>query len=508
MTPDELLDMATGDDVSERYDPPFPAGTVSVNATPEAEADPDLPDWMTHPRGLLCVRLPSGGVAYLEGDVSRDTIVRNLREAPVAEDVAHEAARSARGSTSPYNYAPPQDDDERFIQELIQDSARRRPASYASAGPSTWDRTPSRQYAFAPPGGTDPAEVERKAAEMRHYRAARKLVDAEEAAADPAEPFDSGTLTEMLARPDTGPTYRADGIIPANASTTIVAQNKAGKSTSLGNLARSLITGEPFLDRFDVDPITGRFAVLNYEVDGRQAARWYEEIGVPEDRVYFVNLRGRRNPLSHPGDRERLAKELRDAEVETVAVDPFGQAFPGENQNDSGEVSAFLRDLDRFARSEVGATDLILTVHAGWGGDRTRGSSALEDWPDSIITLTKDVQGTRYLKARGRDVDIEEDALSFDPETRRLSMTGDGSRREVTDTRHIEQVTPSVVAYVNAHPGCSQNAVEHKVAGNTHQIRNALRVAAETGQIHREKVGGKWILGPPRPGSATSAGPK
>ena len=76
------------------------------------------------------------------------------------------------------------------------------------------------------------------------------------------------------------------------------AQRKTGKTTAVGNLARCLLTGQPFLWKFDTVPLTGRVVVLNYEVTGAQFARWMHDIDVPADRLYVVNLPGRRNLLA------------------------------------------------------------------------------------------------------------------------------------------------------------------------------------------------------------------
>jgi hypothetical protein len=348
------------------------------------------------------------------------------------------------------------------------------------------------------PGGYDPIQVELEAQRIRTREAAKKLVADEKAATDIGESFDAGLLVEILLRP-AGPADRIAGLMPADGSTIVSAQRKTGKTTFLGNLTRSLITGEPFLDRFEVQPLTGRVGFLNYEVSAHQIARWLDEMGVPADRIYLANLRGRRNPLTHPGDRARLAAEMRAHEVEAAIFDPFSNMFPGENQNDNGEVAAFLRDLAVFTREEVGASDLVLAVHAGWDATRSRGASALEDWPDSIISLTKDELDTRYLRATGRDVDVPEAMLTFNHETRQLSMASDaGSRRDVGMARGAVQVTPAVVQYVLANPGCSQMAVEDHVEGNSGQIRAAIRTAADTGQITRKKDGRKWVLGPPQ----------
>jgi sugar phosphate isomerase/epimerase len=116
---------------------------------------------------------------------------------------------------------------------------------------------------------------------------------------------------------------------------------------------------------------------------GRRGRRFH-------DRLFLVDLRGRRNPPRDGEDRERLAQHLRDQGVESLIVDPFGRAFTGSSHNDAGEVGAWLAELDRWARADVGARDVILSAHAGWNGERTRGASALEDWADTTITLVRD----------------------------------------------------------------------------------------------------------------------
>ena len=260
-------------------------------------------------------------------------------------------------------------------------------------------------------------DVTRETWRLQVNEAARESVSA--AKAPPAAPFDADLLVEVLARPPEPPS-RVEGLIATEASTLVVAQRKTGKTTLLLNLLRCLLTGEDFLDRFAVRPVAGRVALLNFEVSGAQVARWAADVGVPGDRLFLVNLRGRANPFRHAGQRQRLADALRAQQVESLAVDPFGRAYTGTSQNDPGEVSDWLTDLDLFARTEVGASDLILSAHAGWNGERTRGASALEDWPDTVLTLTRDPsnEATRFLRAFGRDVEVEEDRLHFDPLSR------------------------------------------------------------------------------------------
>lgn len=184
-------------------------------------------------------------------------------------------------------------------------------------------------------------------------------------------------------------TFRIQNLLPAEGSMVVNAQHKKGKTTLVINVAHSLITGQDFLGAFRVHPISGRVGMINYEVSSEQFGRWARDAGVPEDRLVKINVRGKRNPFAHPEDLKILGEVLRASEVETLIVDPFGNAYTGTNQDSSGEVGAWLAELNRFAGSVVGVADLILTVHSGWNQERARGSSTLGDWPDSIVYLTR-----------------------------------------------------------------------------------------------------------------------
>lgn len=337
--------------------------------------------------------------------------------------------------------------------------------------------------------------VHSKLRDLRVTDDARRRYDLERRG--PAEPFDLDTLAAVLARP-ASPPARVDDLIPWAAGTLLTAQRKTGKTTTVLNLARCLLTGEDFLGRFGVRPVAGTVALLNYEVSAAQVARWAYEVGVPADRLLLVNLRGRRNPLSDAEDRARLASALRARDVESMIVDPFGRAYVGGSQNDAGEVGAFLSQLDTFARSEVGALDLVLTAHAGWNGERTRGSSALEDWADSVLTLTRDTgdddtegDGARYLRAIGRDVDVDEDRLTFDPATRLLSLSGAGSRKSARDDRKLDTLAASLLATITTAPGLGANELERRLKADgvpfqKGDVAKAARRLEMSGQIRRD----------------------
>jgi hypothetical protein len=334
----------------------------------------------------------------------------------------------------------------------------------------------------------------------------------------PLPPFDAGTLRDMLARPRP-PRARVDGLILWEASTLIPAQRKTGKTTLLLNLGRSLLTGEPFLGKFEVRPLDGIVAFLNYEVSGDTIARWADEAGLDQNRFFIVNLRSRRNPLADPEDRATLAALLRSRGTEAILTDPFGRAYTGANHNDNGEVGAWLADLDRWTRGEVGGRDLVLTTHAGWNQERTRGPSALEDWADSIVTMTRDREGgdngPRYLRAIGRDVDVEEDRLNYDPETRLLSLSGSGSRKTAANKAHNEALEKAVLVVITDNPGITSGDIGTHVraAGVGFQSgdeRQAAQRLVERGlarvEIGKRSAKHHFAVDPSRPLPTTTGG--
>lgn len=303
-------------------------------------------------------------------------------------------------------------------------------------------------------------DVARRARQIKVERLARAKADAEDASDAPD--IDAALLGEVLTR-SPAPPPRVEELIPAEAGTLIVAQRKTGKTTLQLNLARCLIDGRDFLGRFGVRPIDGNVAILNYEVSGSMLAEWANDHGVPHDRCLLVNLRGRRNPLRQPADTERLTSLLRQHDVESLIVDPFGRAFTGTNQNDPGDVGTWLTALDHFARQDgAGCIDIILAAHAGWNGERTRGSTALEDWADSIVTITRDRENDqqRFLRAEGRDVLVDEDQLLFDARTRRLSLAGTGSRKTTGKIRQVEALMPAVIDLLTETPSMSGNQLD------------------------------------------------
>lgn len=325
--------------------------------------------------------------------------------------------------------------------------------------------------------------VSREVLTLRVRAEAKRRVAAE---CGTRRPFDAALLQDVE---DEAVRWRAEGLLATGGRMLLSAQRKTGKTITALNLSRDLILGGAFLGRFRVAPVTGRVAFLNFEVARAQAGRWGREVGVPGHRLLTVHLRGCPNPFADVEDTARLVVLMREFAVEVVIVDPFGRAYPGKSQNDAGEVGAWLSDLDRFVTA-AGASELILTAHAGWDGERTRGTTALEDWADTVAYLVKDKEDehVRYFRAIGRDVEVEEDRLEYDPVTRRLTLAGSGSRATARVERRTEELVEGVVEAVTREPGATTGrlGVLMREAGlglQRGEAGRAARAAADAGRI-------------------------
>jgi AAA domain len=317
------------------------------------------------------------------------------------------------------------------------------------------------------------ADVAAETRRVRITREARRRVDQEEHEQTWREPPSTWNLTDELAKPDETITYRVEELLPAHGNAVIVAQYKAGKTTLCTSLVRSLADGEPFLNRFDVNPPDGRIAIFNYEVNEAQHRAWLRNSGIVNtDRVCVLNARGFQLTPTVPKIEDWLVRWLAQRKVSTWIVDPFARAFVGcGDENSNSDVGVFLDALD-VIKERAGVSELIMPVHTGrgeqnTGQERARGATRLDDWADVRWLLTVDEQRRRYFRASGRDVDVDEESLAFDEATRRLTLGG----WDRQGMKH-QDLMNDVVAFVRDNPGLGVNEIILGIAkGRTRAVR-------------------------------------
>jgi hypothetical protein len=89
---------------------------------------------------------------------------------------------------------------------------------------------------------------------------------------------------------------------------------------------------------------------------------------------------------------------------------------------------AFTAAVDELKRLS-GVQEVVIPVHTGRaivtdGNEHSRGATSLEDWADALWFLTKDDKDRRFLRALGRDVELESTELQYEPPDRSLHFTG------------------------------------------------------------------------------------
>jgi len=231
-------------------------------------------------------------------------------------------------------------------------------------------------------------------------------------------------LDELVAQASDCPQWRVDGLWPAGGRVLLAAQYKAGKTTMVANLVRSLVDAEPFLERFPVTPAE-RAVLIDDELDPKTLARWLADQNIDHlDRIEVVSLRGH---LAHfdvmtPEGRKPWADAIRGADV--VVLDCLRPMLDALGLSEATGAGRFVLALDALLR-EAGVPEAVVVHHFGHDAQRARGDSRLLDWPDVLWRLTRagtEPDSPRFLSAYGRDVDQPQARLWFVPDARRLTL--------------------------------------------------------------------------------------
>jgi hypothetical protein len=335
--------------------------------------------------------------------------------------------------------------------------------------------------------------VKTRATQYKIEREARQRVDDE--MRPPAHYPPVRSLTAMLAEPDIITRYRIDDVAPVDARIMLSAQYKAGKSTLVGNLIRALVDGEPFLGHFTVNTTASGVVLIDDEMSDNTLRSWLRAQNICNtDRVAdVITLRGNVTAFNLL-DEQCLAawvQRLHDVGCDYLILDCLRPILDSLGLDEHRDAGRFLVTFDALL-TEAGIRDALLIQHMGHANERARGDSRLQDWPDAIWRLVReddDPASPRYFTAYGRDVNVAEGHLAFDPPTRHLSYSA-GSRRDGKAEAALRTVIALLAADAKADgDGLSGRAIETEADGehSRQAIRDGIRQAVEIGlvTVHR-----------------------
>lgn len=311
---------------------------------------------------------------------------------------------------------------------------------------------------------------------------------------------DAVSLVDLLATELDAPRWRIEGLWPADARVNLVASPKAGKTTTVGNIVRSLADGEDFLGHAARPLGAGETAVLfDTEMSPLQLQDWYGDLDLTNPgKVRVVPLVGRATGLNFL-DEDALRRLVPQyAGAHTYILDPVGPVLAGLglDENSNSDVQRFLSAWDTFV-TLMGGKESMIVHHAGHNAERARGASAFLGSGSAIWTLINkdpdDPASLRYIKAQGRDVGLPETQMLYDPFTRRLSL-GTGSRAQNKKHDKISALADAVEKAVQDAPGLSAGQVRSKLRseGITFQKGDdsrAAQLAVERGLAHTVQDG-------------------
>jgi hypothetical protein len=148
-------------------------------------------------------------------------------------------------------------------------------------------------------------------------------------------------------------------------------------------------------------------------------------------------------------------------------------------------VGKFLVAFDALL-ADADIRDSFIAQHMGHTNERSRGDSRLQDWPDAIWRMVReddDPSSPRFFTAYGRDVDVHEGRLGFDPDTRRLTYAA-GSRRDAKSETAAMSVIALLAAAVDGQL-LSTRDIESALAGEHPQkaIRDGIHRAVKDGFV-------------------------
>lgn len=363
----------------------------------------------------------------------------------------------------------------------------------------------SREFSDEPPPDAglineDGMLAEQTRRELRNLRARRSA--AELFAAENRQRIvlpSSVRLDALLGEEDEPTQWRIQDLWPRHGHVVFAAQAKSGKTTTINNLIRCLADGDRFLGIYPVDPVRdGSIVVTDLEMPRSKLREWLGKQAITNtELVHLWSLRGQAAVFDLLDDATRAlwVEQLAEVQARTWIVDCLGPVLSalGYSENENRDVGQVLDALTTTAAA-AGVDEVLLVHHMGHGAERSRGASRLRDWPDAEWRLVRqksddnpfgdpDPDAPRFFSAFGRDVDVKEGQLIFDPDTHRL-VYADGTRRQAKATAALRLV----LEFVRDHPGVNVRAVQDATGDGSCGVsrdgaRDALKTAVARGFV-------------------------
>lgn len=306
--------------------------------------------------------------------------------------------------------------------------------------------------------------------------------------------FEGKSIIQLWPLAETPVDWLVEDIIACNQPTIFGAKQKSLKTTLLVDLAVSLASGLPWLDKFRV-PRRRRVLFLNGESSERAAAKKIKRAMLarnlrPEDLDGWLRIEAIDFPsLPHQWDCLEIKKTVEKYEMDVIILDPLYMALQGVNTSNLTEVGPAMRNFMAHCRP----AELICAHHV-------KKSASYDDAPElddlsqagiaefagNYWLMGRDGKyqggGDHHLAIRygGRDEQFGLLRLEFDEQKweARFSSLKDHreDRRRHRETEKINALKMDIMEVLRAHPdGMPESKLASEV--NTKAVRENFRTA-------------------------------
>jgi hypothetical protein len=287
-------------------------------------------------------------------------------------------------------------------------------------------------------------------------------------------------LGDLLSRPEKDVDYLVDGMLVLGTVSCLVAKPKVGKSTLARGLCLAVAKGTDFLGRTvrqgdciylaleeRPEDITSDFRAMG--ADGTEPISVHADAAPEAALLSLVSLVQKQQPA-------------------LVVIDPLFRMVRVRDEKAYAEVYAALGPLIDAARTT--GTHILLTHHSGKALkgdaiDSPLGSTALGGAVSALMVM-KRTESYRSIQTVQRiGLDMPETVLSFDPETRQLSVSG---TRADADRHEVEK---EIIEYLKVGGEKTETEISEHVEGANAIKRKALRSLVDRGMVGRDGTGKK-----------------
>jgi hypothetical protein len=268
-----------------------------------------------------------------------------------------------------------------------------------------------------------------------------------------------------------------DRFIPAGMLSVLSGKDKAGKTLFAWEIARCVVTGQPFLRSFPVT--TGPVMFLALDDPASVTSDRLDQLTLAENELLYIAT-----PMdAQPGAAtfwDQVRDQARELHAKLIIVDALYLFLSGgaESMNQAGSMAPLMQRINNVAE-DLGCSVLLITHNARGTGD-VAGSFAIRAAAKQILRLegVQDQSRSRTLRVEGKLIE----AFKWD-----LRFNGPGSwELGESEARGLSEVQRAVTEWLQQGNRGTLEQLARGISRRTDDVRTALGMLVEQRDVTLE----------------------